>query len=229
VTSDPSPVLPAVEGGDDGGVHRRRGRVIAHARHRHGQLGVAGRPHHVHQARSRPPGRGVEGGAIALGPVLAVRRQRPIDQPLVERHHVLGLQPQPLAHREGIVRDEDVGALDQLVQERSRLVILQVEGQALLVAGVERPEVVDDVFGAAVLDQRAIGVALARGLDLDHPRAEVRHDRRRGGAGDEAGAIDDEQIAEKPGSHAGPPNPSPPELTPPARQRRVARRAGAAW
>src|SRR6202041_3124908 len=70
-----------------------------------------------------------------------------------------------------------------------------------LVAGVQGPEIVEVVRRAAQAEEVAVAVADPRRLDLDHPRAEVAHPRRRRRPGDEAGAVDHEQIAEKSRRH----------------------------
>jgi hypothetical protein len=93
--------------------------------------------------------------------------ERAIDQPRVELRHVLVAAAKPV-HRAGrIVLGQRVGAGDQLVRQRAALRVLDVDGNAALIA-VEAGE---EAGGKAV--QAARLVAVGRGLDLDHVRPQI--------------------------------------------------------
>src|SRR6202034_798231 len=85
-------------------------------------------------------------------------------------------EPTPRGRR--IVRDEHIGADDEVVDDLARLGTFEVERQAAFVAGIDGPAVVRVGNRHAGLKGKvAVGVALAGRLDLDHVGAEVGHDR----------------------------------------------------
>ena len=77
--------------------------------------------------------------------------------------------------------------------------VLEIEGQALLVAGRQLPPVVRDLAGDR--GRRPPRIAGLRRLDLDHLGAEVREDRCRRRTSDPARAIDDLQTCKYSISH----------------------------
>ena len=79
-------------------------------------------------------------------------------------------EAEPLRRAGGEVLHQDVGAIDELPEDRPCLRVLEVEGHALL-----RPVAPEEVRRLPV-DALVVGareVAAARALDLDHPGAEV--------------------------------------------------------
>ena len=191
--------LAAIERRHDGGIEGRRGGMVAHARHGAGRLRLGGGPHHVHQAGAGPVGGRVEACAGRLLAGLAIGRDRAVDEPRVDREQVSGGNLQALAHRQGEVGDEDVGRADQAVQNAKPLGVLEIDRQALLVAGRQLPPVVRDLAGDR--RRRPPRITGLRRLDLDYPGAEVREDRCRRRTGDPARAIDDLQTRKYSISH----------------------------
>ena len=122
---------------------------------------------------------------------LAVGRERSVDQPRVERQQIGGGDFQALTHRQRKVGDEDIGRGEEPIQHGEAVGMLQVDGQAALVAGGQLPIVVGRLAG----DRRGgpPGIAGARRLDLDDIGAEVGKDGRGGRPCDPARAIDDFQ------------------------------------
>jgi hypothetical protein len=146
--------------------------MISHGGNRTRGFGVGGRAHRAHQSRARPPGGRIVAGAILLGSVFAIGRERGIDDALIERQDVLGAQSQAFADRTGKIRDEHIGARDEQFQHGARTVLFEIERQALLVAVVEQPEVIV-LRGAAQpgeeRDQRRIAEEGQRQARQDEP------------------------------------------------------------
>ena len=109
-------------------------------------------------------------------------------RPRVARVDVLGAEA-PLLHRAGAeVLEHDVGARGQLGGDPLALGLAQVERDAALVAGEDRPpQAVVVVAQAAPVAHR---VADARRLDLDHVGAEVAEQRAGERAGEQLPELD---------------------------------------
>src|SRR5208282_6720804 len=107
----------------------------------------------------------VEAGAVAVGPVLAEAGDAGIDEAGVERLQALVIDAETEFHVRAIVFHENVRLLDELLQDRDTLGVLEIEGDAALVA-VDVLEV-----GAVALPTQA-PIALRR-LDLDHVRPPI--------------------------------------------------------
>jgi hypothetical protein len=97
--------------------------------------------------------------------------------------HGLVVDVEPLGGTGAEVLDEDVRLFNQLVQRLLRVLVLQVQFEALL------PVAQAPVVRRLALDERgsgvADGVAIAGLFDLDDLRALVRQHRRAEAAGDE--------------------------------------------
>ena len=182
-----SPVLIAM---DQRGVDRDRGVEAGadvadrHADARRRLALVAGDAHDAAHALHDH----VVGGVLRVRAGVAEARGRGVDQlgiPLVQRVPAVA----QLLHRAGPeVLDDDVGLLEQLLEDRAVLVVLEVERDRFL-AAVDRGEV-----GRLAVDERAVGagvVAALGRLDLDHPGAHLRHQEGAVGAGEDARQVDD--------------------------------------
>ena len=128
------------------------------------------------------------GGAVRIGARMAVGRDRAIDQPGVDFRQFLVAQAELVECSRAVILDEDIGALDQLVQHLEAARILEVDAQALLA------HVLLQVVTALPVDEISVGatgVACRRALDLDHIGAERREIARNEGAGQEVAVVDD--------------------------------------
>ncbi len=210
-----------VQCGHDRGIQSRRGGVVAHAGHRADRFGLRRGPHHVHQPSARPVGGRIEAGAGRLRSRLAVGRDRAVDQPRIDRQQVGGGDLQALAHRRREVGDEDVGRADQPIEDGEALGVLEIDRQALLVAGCELPPVVGGLAGDR--NRCAPRIAGARRLELDHLGAEIGEDRGRRGPRDPARAVDDFQAVKYSVRHRVLPLLEPPH---PEERRSASRRVG---
>jgi hypothetical protein len=107
------------------------------------------------------------------GPLLAVARDRAVDDAGVERADVVEAEALPLDHARAEVLHHHVGLRHEVAQERAVPLVAEVRGEALLVA----VDGVEEAVGAADLCvrqvERAAEVALARPLDLDNAGAEI--------------------------------------------------------
>ena len=163
--------------GDDRAIKGERRRMVAHAGHGSRRQALRVRAHLVHQAGARPPGRGVKARLVRLGAVFAIGGERRIDQALVEMRKLVEGDAEAAPDRRRMVGDEHVGAEDEIVDDLPRLRTFEIERQAALVAGVDRPAIVLLAHRHAGLKGKvAEGIAGAGGLDLDHLRAEIGHD-----------------------------------------------------
>ena len=176
---------------DQRGIDRHRGEEAgADVADRHADPGrrlalVAGDAHDAAHALHDH----VVGGILGVRAAVAEARGRGVDQLgilLVQRFPAIA----QLLHRAGPeVLDDDVGLFEQLLEDLALLVVLEVERDAFL-AAVDRGEV-----GRLALDERAVGarvVAALGRLDLDHPRAHLRHQEGAVGAGQDARQVDDD-------------------------------------
>jgi hypothetical protein len=171
--------------------------MIAHAGDRAGGRRAGVRAHHVHQAGARPPGVAVEAGPVRLLARLAVTGEGRVDQPRIEGSDVVISDAEAPPHRRRIIGDEDVGVGDEAMEHRPRVRLGEVERDALLVAALEQPGVVvRSGRVAGNFGQRAIGIAAAGRLDLDHVGAEIGQHRRGRRRGNEARAVDDLEAGE---------------------------------
>jgi len=117
----------------------------------------------------------VEGRIVRARAARAVADRVAIDQALVDGSQVLVLELEPLQGLAAHVGHEDIGIADQAFQYLSPLGILEVDGDAALVA-VDAQE----HAGHARMPRRPyIARAVAfEALDLDHVRAQVAEEHR---------------------------------------------------
>src|SRR5262249_45743389 len=104
-------LLPPVERRDDRGIKGGGAGVVAHAGYGACRLGIRRGSYHVHQTRSSPIDGGVKAGSGSFLALLAVGRERGVDEPRVKRQQIRGSDLQALPHGEREVGDEDVGRL----------------------------------------------------------------------------------------------------------------------
>ena len=131
----PARPLAAIERRHDGGIERRRRRMVAHARHRARRLDLRGRcPHHVHQAGARPVGGGVEAGPRRL---LARPRRRPRSRRRSARGFSASRSAAAIFRRSrtgtGKLVTKTSGRSEQAVQHREPFGMLEIDRQAALV------------------------------------------------------------------------------------------------
>src|SRR5690606_6128203 len=111
-----------------------------------------------------------EGRPVAVRPRLAVARDAGEDATRVLRLHDLEAEPPLLELARPIVFDHDVRPAEQPTRQGLSLGMFEVEGDASLVARLQRP-------GQGLLARAhapaAKRIALARGLRLDHVRAQI--------------------------------------------------------
>ena len=168
----------------DGGVQGNGGRVVTHAGDGHAG-GRAGRADEIHQAAPRPPGDAVEALQLRIWPCLAVRGQRGVDHPLVQRREVFVPQIQRPSSWERLVRDIHIAIGNQAHEDIAPFPGLQVERDAALVAAVRHPAVVNRrLWAKGEARELAVRVAKPWSFDLDHAGAEVAEDRCRNRPGD---------------------------------------------
>ena len=112
-------------------------------------------------------------GKSRHGPVLAIPRNRAVDDLRIERGDIRVGEALPLDHAGTEILDHDVGAFQKPLEHLPVIFVAQVGGNALLVAidRVEQGIVAVDIGVGQI--EMAAEVALAGPLDLDHPRAEV--------------------------------------------------------
>ena len=119
------------------------------------------------------------GLVVAIGAVLAVARDRAIDQARMPFRQGFGAEPQPIGGAGGEVLDEDVGARGHGHDQCKILGLLHVEADRFLAA------IQPDEIGALALDEMVVTAReiSLRPLDLDNPRPRVgkpsRGERRR--------------------------------------------------
>ena len=104
--------------------------------------GVGGRAHQIHQSGPRPQGGGVKAGGVGLRAGLAIGGQRGVNQPAVQRRQIGMGQPEFAARRAGQIGHEDIGAFNQLVENRPPFVMGEVQTQPALAAIIDFPGVV---------------------------------------------------------------------------------------
>ena len=155
----------------------------------------AGMRHHpIHQAGAGPIGGEVETGLACFGAGLAVAGEGGVDQPVVQRGKPFVVGSELLAHRQRLVGDENIGLLDEVVQDLLSGRRGEVECEATFVAVVQQPAViVVRLRHAGMPGHMPIGIAGAWRLDLDDVGAEVGQHGARDCRGDEAAAVDDFQ------------------------------------
>src|SRR5260221_563531 len=144
---------------------------------------------------SRPLSRdkSVTAGAVAIGAVGAEAGDAAIDETRVDLAQALIIELQPMLHIGPEVLDHDVGVLDQPVQDLERLRLLEIEGDAPLVA-VQVLEI------GAVPRAAEPAIALGR-FDLDDFRAPIGELAHAGGAGAHARQIDDLEAGKRELAH----------------------------
>ena len=147
----------------------------------------------------------VVAGATALGPVVTEARDGEHDEPRVALLEQLEAQAEPVEHAGAEVLHEHVGTVDELQQDVAVGLVLEVEGDRLLVAvGREEVRRLPVVLGADERWPPATGVvAVALGLDLDHAGTEVAQHHRGLRPGQGAGEVDDEHVGERCAGHQG--------------------------
>ena len=117
----------------------------------------------------------VEARPVAIGAILAEARNAAIDETRVERPQRFVVDTEPELHIRAVIFDHHIRGLDQPVEDRAAVRLLEVERQAALVA-------------VQILEIRAVAVArhivaLARHLDLDDVSAPVGQMPCAGGPG----------------------------------------------
>src|SRR3954451_14684731 len=145
-------------------------------------------------------------GTTALRPVVPEPADRQGHQPRVELGEHVGAKAEPGQGAGAEVLEQDVGPAQQLGEQRFVAVVLEVEGDRLLVA-VGRQEVGGLPIPGIRLHERRpppAGVAPGAGaLPLDHPGAEVAEHHRGVRPGEGAGQVDDEDAVERSGHAEG--------------------------
>ena len=130
-----------------------------------------------------PEGTDVVGGAVAVLAAQPVAAHAAVDEARMPRHRLGRLEPEPVERVRAQVGDEDVGRLEQFLEQAALGLVLQVEHHAALAPVVQRERGVRDVGADA---ERSEGVAhgvAVRLLHLDHVRAPVGQEGRRRGRG----------------------------------------------
>ena len=205
-----------VHAGDDAERHQRPGEQVADG----GAAGVAAAGTvvvapgavDVGEAAHRL-GHDVEGGPVGVGalagPRVAEAAERRVDDSRVALADDLVAQPEPVHHAGPHVLEHGVGLLAQAEEGLAVGFVLQVEGDAALVA-VDAAEVaaevaaavdpglalggVDEVFGDGRGRPRHVA---RRRLDLDHVGPEVGEDGGAEGPGERHRAVDDDDVGER--------------------------------
>ena len=140
------------------------------ARHEFGRLAVdaalqrRGPAHALHQV--------VEGGLVAVRPLARVAERIGVDDRRIDLLQVLIAQPQPLDRRRPAVMDEEVGVLDQVLQDGDGRGLLEIEAERALVAVGRHVDRAHALVAAHRAARHAQQVAFRR-LDLDHVGAHV--------------------------------------------------------
>ena len=125
-------------------------------------------------------------GAVLIGAGLAVAGDRHIDQPRVDRLQRLIAQAQARHDTGAELLEQDVMALDQLTHNLQRLGLLEVQGQAALVA----IEVGVAGRGATIMGRQHTQQVHPRGrFDTQHLGAHVRQHQGGKRAGQQGGKI----------------------------------------
>ena len=155
-------------------------------------------PGHRHQA-GLALGDLVVAGPAALGAVVPEPGDRQGDQPRVELGQHVGAEAEPVQGAGAEVLHEHVGPAQQLGEHRLVGVVLEVEGDRLLVpVGGEEVGRLPPAVGG--VDERrapaAAVVTAARRLHLHDPRAEVAEHHPGVRAGQGAGEVDDEDAVQ---------------------------------
>ena len=160
-----------------------------------GRAGLAAR-HHDSRARLAEK---IERRIAALGALGTVTRRRRVDEHLVVLLECPVIEAQPIGDALAEVLHEDVGLRDELVDDLFRPVLLQIEGDALLVA-IRRLEVgvghVRDVQTRHDEDTAA-GIAADALFDLDHFGAEVGEHLGAVGASNGQAEVEDRDALER--------------------------------
>ena len=130
----------------------------------------------------------IEGGAVAVGAVLAETGNRAVDDARIALARGLVVQAQAHQRAGAVVLEHDVGALHHAQEGLLALRVLQVEHHALLVA-MQAGEIIRFPAGQG----RAPGardVAQSGGLDLDHLGAEIGEHGRTKRAGERVAQVE---------------------------------------
>ena len=140
----------------------------------------------------------VVAGTSALGSVVAEAGDREDDEARVAAHQLLDAEAEALEDAGAEVLHQHVGALDEADQDVLVGLVLEVEGDGLLVA--VRAQEVRRLAGVGLADERrppAAGVVAAAGrLHLDHPGAEVAQHLGGVRPGEGAGQVDYEEVGQ---------------------------------
>ena len=126
----------------------------------------------------------VDAGPITIRAALAEAGDAAVDQPRVDRLEILVVDAEAALDVGPVVLDHDVGLLHQLLEDRHRLGVAQVQRHRLLVA-MEVLEV-----EAVAVAAHAVAGAAARHLDLDRLRAPVDELPHAGWTGAGAGEVE---------------------------------------
>jgi hypothetical protein len=173
---------------DHRGAHRR-GRLVRAP----GDVGQAGEGLHEE----------VLPGPVAIRAALAVARGRDVDEPRVERAGRLPVQPEAGHDARAEVLHEDIGALDEPARDGLAAGLLEIQGEAPLVAVGEEEEDADAVEEEVGAGPVALPEPSARRLDLDHVGPEVGEELHRGGAQEELSEADHAHVFQNRQRRAG--------------------------
>ena len=143
-------------------------------------------------ASASSPGLGdvveIVGRDIGSRTVLAVTRQRTIDEPRIDFFQRLVTEPEALHDAGTELLDDDVGAFDERRQLLHCAGRLEIDRDAAL-SPVQKREI--DAVGAEPGRVRAHLIAAAGALDLDHFRAGLGEDQRCKRAGKQRAEVED--------------------------------------
>ena len=153
------------------GRERHARAVVAHAAALERRL-AAGCRQQAGDATARPERGDVVRGAVAVVAGHAEAGDDRVHEPRVVRAQRLEVEPEPLERVEADVREEDVGAVDQLEREVEAARLREVDDDAALRAVVHLERRVERHVAAEHLGE-ATGRVTRRRLDLDDVRAPV--------------------------------------------------------
>jgi hypothetical protein len=149
-----------------------------------------------HQARKALRDQ-IEAAFVGVGAVAAVARHRTVDQAGVDFLEGVVAQAQPFERAAAVVFGQDVGLLHHGQQDLASLRMLQVEGDAALVAVQDHEGRRDPVHARLAVAARI--VAAGKLFDLDHVGAHVGQHHAAGGAGHDLREFQHAHAGQRPG------------------------------
>jgi hypothetical protein len=141
---------------------------------------------------------------VAVGPEVAERGDRGVNQARVGGGELGGIEPQAFAVADGAVLDQDVDPGQQPGQHAAAALGLEVEGDAAL-ARIQVEEQAAALGVRAVARKRAAPprrVAASGGLDLDDVGAEIRQQLRAVGGGDQLAHLEHREVFQESAAHS---------------------------